>query len=288
MMTSGDIALMLLALAVMAAWLGSGWMMVAVVRRLRAGLPIVAAEPQRPVPWRGIDVIAAVAIMILARIVAQVAINAIWRTAPGDASEITPQPDMTSQLVAGVLAMLGGAAVTAMMLLRNGASRADLGLWPLAPARDLRLAVGGLALVLAPLLAVAALLNRIVPYQHPIIDYLNQHSDPLAIAVVVVAAIVVAPIAEEFLFRRVLQGWLETLPLPLGPATAIGLASLAFAAAHAGHGLAWLPLLALGIVLGVLVRQTGSIVPAILLHALFNAVSVGLLLLQLSGLVPTN
>ena len=288
MTTFGDIALMLLALAVMAAWLGSGWMVIAVVRRLRAGLPLVAAEPQRPVPWRGIDVIAAVAIMILARLVAQMAINAICRTTPGDASAITPQPDMTSHVVAGVLAMLGGAAVTALMLVRNGASWADLGLWPLAPARDLRLAVGGLALVLAPLLAVAALLNRIVPYQHPIIDYLNQHSDPLAIAVVVVAAIVVAPIAEEFLFRRVLQGWLETVPLPFGPAAAIGLASLAFAAAHAGHGLAWLPLLALGIVLGVLVRQTGSIVPAILLHALFNAVSVGLLLLQLSGLVPAN
>lgn len=282
MTTASDIALMLLALAVMAAWLGSGWMAVLVVRRLRAGLPVVGNTPQRPVPWRGIDVIAAVMIMILSRIVAQVAI-AGSTTAGGDAI-----PDMTSQVVAGVLAMLGGAAVTAAMLLRQGATWADLGLWPLMPARDLRLAAGSLALVLAPLLATAALLNRIVPYQHPIIDYLHQHNDPLAIVVVVFAAIVVAPLAEEFLFRRVLQGWLETLPLPFGPATAVGLASLAFALAHAGHGLAWVPLFALGIVLGVLVRQTGSILPAILLHALFNAVSVGLLLLQLSGLVPAS
>lgn len=282
MTTASDIALMLLALAVMAAWLGSGWMAVVVVRRLRAGRPLVADTPRRPVPWRGIDVISAVVIMILARIVAQLAI-AGGSTSGGDTT-----PDMTSQVVAGVLAMLGGAAVTAAMLLRQGATWADLGLWPLMPARDLRLAAGSLALVLAPLLATAALLNRIVPYRHPIIDYLQQQSDPLAIAVVVLAAIVVAPLAEEFLFRRVLQGWLETLPLPYGPATAIGLASLAFALAHAGHGLAWVPLLALGIVLGVLVRQTGSIMPAILLHALFNAVSVGLLLLQLSGLVPAS
>ena len=282
MTTASDIALMLLALAVMAAWLGSGWMAVVVVRRLRAGRPLVADTPQRPVPWRGIDVISAVVIMILARIIAQLAI-AGSTTAGGAAA-----PDMTSQVMAGVLAMLGGAAATAAMLLRRGATWDDLGLWPLLPARDLRLAIGSLALVLAPLLATAALLNRIVPYQHPIIDYLRQHSDPLAIAVVVFAAIVVAPLAEEFLFRRVLQGWLESLPLPYGPATAIGLSSLAFALAHAGHGLAWVPLLALGIVLGVLVRQTGSIMPAILLHALFNAVSVGLLLLQLSGLVPAS
>ena len=283
MTTSNDIALMLLALAVMAAWLGSGWMAVVVVRRLRAGMPVVGDAPQRPVPWRGIDVITAVVIMILARIVAQLVI-----TGGGRGTSAAAAPDMTTQLVAGVLAMLGGAAATAAMLRRRGATWADLGLWPLAPARDLRLAVGGLALVLAPLLAIAALLNRIVPYRHPIIDYLNEHSDPLAIAVVVVAAIVVAPIAEEFLFRRVLQGWLQTLPLPFGSASAIGLTALAFALAHAGHGLAWLPLLALGAVLGVLVRQTGSIMPAILLHAFFNAVSVGLLLLQLSGMVPAS
>jgi uncharacterized protein len=277
MTTAGDITLMLLALAVMAAWLGSGWMAVALVRRRQLGMPVVEARPQEPVPWRGIDVVAAVLIMLLARIVAQVAIS----------TSVNPAvPGMTAHLVAGVLAMLGGAAVTAAMLLKKGASWADLGLSPFMPAQDLRLALGGLALVLAPLLATAALLNRIVPYQHPIIDYLNEHSDPLAIAVVVLAAIVVAPIAEEFLFRRVLQGWLETLPL--GPGVAIGLASLAFAVAHAGHGLAWLPLLVLGIVLGVLVRQTGSIMPAIVLHALFNAVSVGLLLLQLSGLVPAG
>jgi membrane protease YdiL (CAAX protease family) len=39
-------------------------------------------------------------------------------------------------------------------------------------------------------------------------------------------------------------------------------------------------LVPLALVLGVIARRTGSIVPCILLHALFNAVSVGLLLLQ--------
>jgi membrane protease YdiL (CAAX protease family) len=43
-------------------------------------------------------------------------------------------------------------------------------------------------------------------------------------------------------------------------------------------GLAFVPLFPLGLVLGFIARRTGSIVPCILLHALFNAVSVGLLL----------
>jgi membrane protease YdiL (CAAX protease family) len=44
--------------------------------------------------------------------------------------------------------------------------------------------------------------------------------------------------------------------------------------------LAYVPLFPLGIVLGFLAHRTGSIVPCILLHALFNAVSVTLLLAE--------
>ena len=269
-----EAALVPLAAAVIAAWCAAIWMAAVVFRRRRAGLPVPEPRPQRPVPWRGADVIAAVAIMLLARI----AVQGIFGEAEG----------MTSQLLASVTAMLGGAVAVAIFLRLRGGSWRDLGLVPVRPMADLRIAVAGLGLVLAPLLAVAAALNRIVPYTHPIIDYLAEHREPVAIGLVVLAAVVVAPLAEEFLFRRVLQGWLATVEPLLGPGSAIGLSSLAFAAAHAGHGLGWMPLLALGAVLGVIVRQTGSIVPAVLLHALFNAVSVVLLLLQISGLAPAE
>ena len=54
----------------------------------------------------------------------------------------------------------------------------------------------------------------------------------------------------------------------------------AVAAAHAGQGLAFVPLFPFSLVLGFIAQRTGSIVPCILLHALFNAVSVVLLLAQ--------
>ena len=41
-----------------------------------------------------------------------------------------------------------------------------------------------------------------------------------------------------------------------------------------------MPLFFFGLVVGTLARQTGSIVPGIILHALFNAVSVVLVVLQ--------
>lgn len=269
-----DAALVSLATAVLAAWAASGWTLIAILRRRWAGMPVVPERPHRPVPWRGADVLATVGIMFITRIVAEILVGG--------------QGDMNRQMLTGIVAMFGGAAVTALVLRSRGATLRDFGLGPIRWGADLRLAVAGLALVIAPLLAVAAVLNTIVPYTHPIIDYLATHQSPEAIGLVVVAAIVAAPITEEFLFRRVLQGWLEKLEPRLGAGSAIALTSLAFALAHAGHGLAWVPLLGLGAVLGVIVRHTGSIVPAILLHALFNAVSVGLLLVQLSGLVPAG
>jgi membrane protease YdiL (CAAX protease family) len=143
---------------------------------------------------------------------------------------------------------------------------------------DLALALAGLGLVLVPLLTLASALNRLVPYQHDGVDFLTATRDPWAVGLVIAAAIVAAPLVEELFFRRILQGWLEKrLPAADG-AAAIVISAAAFALAHQGQGLAFVPLFPLGLVLGFIARQTGSIVPCILLHALFNAVSVGLLL----------
>ena len=62
--------------------------------------------------------------------------------------------------------------------------------------------------------------------------------------------------------------------------TAVALSAIAFASAHAGQGLAFLPLFPLALVLGLIAERTGSIVPSVLLHAMFNAVSVFILLAQ--------
>jgi membrane protease YdiL (CAAX protease family) len=182
------------------------------------------------------------------------------------------------QLLADIGVKTAATLVGVAVLRTTGASWAELGIagwrWP----DDLRLAVGALALVVAPLLGLAAALDRLVPYEHPVVAFLRDNRDPVAVALVVVAAVVVAPIGEEFFFRRVLQGWLEQRLPEADGAAAIGLQAAAFAAAHLGHGLAAAPLLLFGIVLGVIARATGSLAPCVILHALFNAVSVGLLL----------
>jgi len=200
------------------------------------------------------------------------------------ATAAPPTASLHVRLTAGSVAMLAATAVSMLHLLSRGAIWSSLGCGLSRLRADALLAVGGLALILMPLLALAALLDRIEPYHHVIVDFLTAHRDPLSIGLVAFTAVVAAPIAEEFLFRRVLQGWLEGCLEPHAPrwgtTTAIAVSSLAFALAHLGQGLAWVPLFFFGLVVGYLARQTGSIVPGIILHGLFNAVSVALVVLQ--------
>jgi len=250
---------------------GSVWMAGLLIARARRGEPLVRPGASAPVAWDGMDVLWVVVVAILLQSVA---------------ASFGPRPlPVDRQLVSGMAATAGAAALAVVHLRRRGASWPALGLhvddWQAVACQ----AVGTVALVLAPLLALAAILDRIVPYRHPIVEFLAAHRDATSIALVWLAATVVAPIVEEFFFRRVLQGWLETWLSGRGAAAAagglaIGGSAFAFALAHLGQGLAWMPLVGLGVVLGWLARQTGSIVPGILAHALFNAVSVVLVLLQ--------
>lgn len=86
--------------------------------------------------------------------------------------------------------------------------------------------------------------------------------------VALIAVVVVAPVLEEFIFRglvlnrlsRVMPGWL-----------AVVLSAAVFGACH-GHPVWFCYAFALGAVFGFIVLRTGSIVPSILAHMVFNGI----------------
>ena len=235
-----------------------------ILRRLRRGEPVIKPRPQRPVPWDGGDVLVVVGFALA---IATLIGGLVGKDPPMDRS-------LTAAL--GLMSLAGIAAIGWLTL--RGANGSDLGFAGAGLGPDLRLATAGLGLVLVPLLALASALNQLVPYKHDVVDFLTLRRDPLAVGLVIATAVVAAPLVEELFFRRILQGWLEKRLPEADGALAIGISAAAFALAHQGQGLAFVPLFPLGLVLGFMARQTGSIVPCILLHALFNAVSVGLLL----------
>ena len=170
-----------------------------------------------------------------------------------------------------------------------GLTPGDLGLtrWNTC-LRDARLGVT-FCLVLLPLVfSVFAAAQQIwKKHDHNVETSMRDQGSLEVATLVVLSAVLVAPITEELLFRGVLLGWLETLAASLN----VGgrwrqsifwipniLVSLFFAAIHYPQWPAPIPLFFLSLGLGFLVKQTGRLGASISAHMFFNAISTVILL----------
>ncbi len=183
--------------------------------------------------------------------------------------------------------------------------------------------------LLPPVLAVAALVNLlVVEYEHEVLDVLQQLGTTRVFAVLFFGTAIVTPIAEEILFRGLVQGWLQRLadrvvgqvesiesdlahgqpsvdkekepfstenvdrcdsktevtgplrswePVSYWPIFA---SSILFASMHMGQGAAPVPLFLLSLGLGYLYRQTGSLIPCIVVHMILNGMTLLAVMLQ--------
>jgi membrane protease YdiL (CAAX protease family) len=109
-----------------------------------------------------------------------------------------------------------------------------------------------------------------------LVDLFAQVRSPVLLALMIIFALVVAPVSEELIFRAGLFRFLRTRT-PRWVAF-VASASL-FALLHA-NWVSFLPLCVLGVVFAVAYERTGSLTVPILAHALFNLNS---LLLVLAG-----
>lgn len=105
--------------------------------------------------------------------------------------------------------------------------------------------------------------------------------DPVVIALMAMTAALVAPLAEEVVFRGYLYPAAKRF---CGPAGGIVFSSMVFAAAH-GHVVALVPLFVLAMILCLLYEFTGSILACMSVHFLFNAATVTIQLLIRSGII---
>lgn len=191
-------------------------------------------------------------------------------------SSIPPGTVVWQQLAAGIAASALTLAVAVPLLVFRSGNWGALLFASRHPRGDVAAGVLMLLAITPPLLFLAGLLNQVVPYHHPILDFLGSQRDPSALLLTLGSAVVAAPVVEEFFFRGVLQGWLERV----APAAAIPVSAFAFGLAHIDHGLGWIPLVGFGIAASLLTRHTGSLLASIVLHAGFNAIGVGAALLQ--------
>jgi membrane protease YdiL (CAAX protease family) len=275
-----------------------------IARRLRQGV-VLPYEPRTPVPWGAWATLLA-AIHVIGRIA-----PAIGGNIESNADEMSSAFDVTMQITLAALLQCAivGMFLTAVVVISN-ATRQDVGL-PASGRQALRDAAIGVLACLAAFLPVIGIRAWVItqfgePELHPMVQDVLKQEQPqvLLFAVVCFSAVVVAPICEELVFRLLLQGWLEKWDdmqrtndecrMPNEEQESVGASSFAilystffprgavpilassmiFAWAHLGHSTDPFPLFALAIFLGFTYQRTHRILPCIVAHATFNAISM--------------
>lgn len=174
---------------------------------------------------------------------------------------------------------LGLGALVWLLRRRRLSWRSAFGLNPATFGRD---AFHGLLTLLGtmPILVAAAFLCNFVlqlfgfqPTLQDVAFIISDETSPWMRAYFVLLAVVIAPVFEELLFRGML---LPALARRYGAATATLVISVVFASIH-GHVPSLVPLFILSLSLCLAYIGTGSLVSSIIMHAVFNGVTVTLL-----------
>ena len=203
--TPAKVALGLITLGLLASTIAAwGW----AIYRLATRQRLLPDLPPRFVPWDGKAVLAVLMTYIgIQTVVPWLYVQFVLGPAPG----IKVRAGPGDQLVVMILISLAFLAIAPTILARwRGARAADFGLELGRAPMDV---VRGIVAwpILAPMVfgvnyVVLKVLKVRVP--HAVETLAGQNPGPMTWAMIFFAAVVVAPLAEEFLFRGVLLGWL--------------------------------------------------------------------------------
>ena len=184
----------------------AAWVWIA-ARRINK-TPILSHAPRRDVPWRSIGLIIAVLMLAL-------------KIIPLFGSEDTRPAQATfiwQAVVMGVTMLWVTVGIAAVLVLTRGANWRDLGLpstWT-ELLDDVRVGVVTFAATIIPVYGIKIALVNLSDDRvaHPLLEKLIENPSGPLFLVVVFSAVIVAPIFEEFVYRLLLQGWLEKIERP--------------------------------------------------------------------------
>lgn len=139
----------------------------------------------------------------------------------------------------------------------------------------------GLGTFVASILPTFAILLALTPVrsretQHQLLQLLGHSPDVVTLAGMAVTVIVVAPLAEEILFRVTLQGWLTN---KIGRRASVPIVAMAFAGVHGWRdGIALIPL---ALLLGTIYDRRRDFFAVVIAHGAFNGANLLLALLTI-------
>jgi membrane protease YdiL (CAAX protease family) len=181
------------------------------LRRLGSGESVLPHEPRRLASWGLIDLILVVVfvffIMGLMVVTAQMSGVNVSAAVQGNDN----RSRLYLMLISSLGQMAAAALVAGFILLRTGCAPRDLGFSVGDLARDVRLGAAAFCALAIPTFAIQAILTRFWPSEHPLIESLKVDRNPQFLAIGMFAAVIAAPLTEEFVFRVLFQGWLEKM-----------------------------------------------------------------------------
>ena len=310
------------------------------ISKLARGRQILPTKTWQPRPWGLSELVLtacslfATQLLLMVTIAPAIGLDRNAAAAQQAAGEALP---LSFQAIAGSAYLLTVLMLTIWICIRFAQSPAVLG-WSLRGFQKNILVgvLGGFAfLPFLFLINFAVTLISEVEYDHPLFEAMESEGSGSNYLLAVFAAVIVAPFAEEFFFRVLLQGWLQSIPFvhpieailgkvgwsdenPQNPtqeavefagtttaSTSVArnpyepglvapiqaeilddnkppiwpsiVAGTLFGLAHWGYGLSFIPLIVMGIFLGLLYRATQSIWPCIIVHFMLNATAMGAL-----------
>jgi membrane protease YdiL (CAAX protease family) len=177
--------------------------------------PMIAWSSRRSVPWTILDLLMIMVLFIVVVSIPPLAIAAYYGL-PVEQLQMDDPNLAAGQRVALVAGFSFSSLLHWLVALywmhgHAGAQREDLGWLPTHRAADLRLGFVAFLMLVVPMLGIHYVALQAFPSDeiHPFIDIVLENPRPKYLVPIVLAAVGVAPLVEEFLFRVFLQGWLE-------------------------------------------------------------------------------
>jgi membrane protease YdiL (CAAX protease family) len=177
----------------------------------RPTLPLVAWRSRRPVPWTVLDLIAVIAVYLIASTVVSLLLREMRTTVFTLGSTTAEVPEHVALLIGNlVLSVIVLAVALPLLAYRTQASLNDFGCSQRELANDVKNGVIGFVMLAPPTYAIQGLLTTFwQPSKHPLVEMFKESPNTGLFALLFASAVIVAPLFEEVIFRVILQGYLE-------------------------------------------------------------------------------
>lgn len=208
-----EITLLILLLFGIIAALGFGGITVWAfgITRVIKGQPLIAVQPWRPRSWGFLDLI----LVMLTVLLAQIAIGLTAHQAGWLKKDVSAESD----LPLGIMSAAAGSQIVVMLIamlwlrVRFRADAAHMGFGANGLIRNIGIGLAAAAASLPVVYAIMAASTLMLDkeYDHPLLTKMIESGSFTAFLLGYFCAAVAAPLTEEFAFRVLLQGWLQSI-----------------------------------------------------------------------------